>query len=553
MIRPTAFRLGQFLAGLIAATAMLAAAAPAQDPERIALVIGNGKYVNANALPNPVSDATLIAKTLREIGFDVSEGFDLDRIAMERLVQGFLRKAGKARTALLFYAGHGMQVEGKNYLIPVDAKLEAPSDLNFETIELDKLLDVLNDTARANIIILDACRDNPLARSFASKLGATRSAATGNGLAAYSSVGTGTLIAFATAPGQVALDGRGTNSPFTAALTKHMRTPGLEVRQMLTRVRAEVATLTQSRQIPWDNSSLLGEVYLAGLGKPGDPVPALAPAPAPVVAAPSGDEVLWGAIKDSSVAALFEEFVRKFPTSPHAAEAKARAAELKKAELAMLPPSSGVDIGKAKEAATGPVNAPLANFLRHNGGWTVTFSFAEPATGISWRLGETGDFRETGFIDTLDPRTRKRMPNPSIQLDADQPAATIYVRYVDLSGSLAGPFPVRFDPNAALEREQRKILEMTTGSWLSFRQFNGLLLYYTHLVSYRCAIREVRIGLDAATPDRPIALPACNPKDPMAVPANAPVYMKVPPATKSVAVEITYRDGSVSELKTFRR
>ena len=162
----------------------------------------------------------------------------------------------KARTALLFYAGHGMQVEGKNYLVPVDAKLEAPSDLNFETIELDKLLDVLNDTARANIIILDACRDNPLARSFASKLGATRSAATGNGLAAYSSVGTGTLIAFATAPGQVALDGKGTNSPFTAALTKHMRTPGLEVRQMLTRVRAEVASVTQSRQIPWDNSSL---------------------------------------------------------------------------------------------------------------------------------------------------------------------------------------------------------------------------------------------------------------------------------------------------------
>src|SRR5580693_4229320 len=101
MIRPTAFRLGQFLAGLIAATAMLAAAAQAQ--ERIALVIGNGQYVNANALPNPVSDAHLMAKTLREIGFDVSEGFDLDRVAMERLVQTFLRKATKARTALLFY------------------------------------------------------------------------------------------------------------------------------------------------------------------------------------------------------------------------------------------------------------------------------------------------------------------------------------------------------------------------------------------------------------------------------------------------------------------
>ena len=120
-------------------------------------------------------------------------------------------------------------------------------------------------------------------------------------------------------------------------------------------------------------------------------------------------------------------------------------------------------------------------------------------------------------------------------------------------GSQAGPFPIKFDPDAALVREQRKILEMTTGAWLAFREFNGLLLYYTHLVSYRCAIREVRIGLDAAVPERVIPLPACNPKDPMAIPANVTPYLKVPPATKSVSVELTYKDGSVSELKTFRR
>ncbi len=181
------------------------------------------------------------------------------------------------------------------------------------------------------------------------------------------------------------------------------------------------------------------------------------------------------------------------------------------------------------------------------------FSFAEPATGISWRLGETADFRETGFLDTLDPRTRKRVPNPAIQLDADQAATTIYVRYVDASGTLAGPFPIRFDPDAALEREQRKILEMTAGSWLAFREFNGLLLYYTHLMSYRCAIREVRIGLDSAVPDRAITLPPCNRKDPMAIPSDAQPYLKVPPTTRSVSVELTFRDGSVSELKTFRR
>ena len=143
------------------------------------------------------------------------------------------------------------------------------------------------------------------------------------------------------------------------------------------------------------------------------------------------------------------------------------------------------------------VNAPIAEFSRHNGGWTVVFSIADPTLGISWRMGETGEFRETGFIDTLDPRTRKRMPNPSIELPADAPAATIQVRYVDANGELQGPFPIRFDPEAALIRDQRKILDMTATSWLSFREFNGLLVYYTHLMSYRCAIREVRVGIDS--------------------------------------------------------
>jgi len=148
-----------------------------------------------------------------------------------------------------------------------------------------------------------------------------------------------------------------------------------------------------------------------------------------------------------------------------------------------------------RQALDRAANAPIASFMRHNGGWSVALSFAEPATGISWRLGEAGNFRETGFMDAFDPRTRRRMPNPSIQLDADQPATTIYVRYVDANGGLQGPFPIRFEPVGALEREQRKILEMTAGSWLSFREYNGLLLYYTHLMSYRCTIRQVRIDL----------------------------------------------------------
>jgi hypothetical protein len=218
-------------------------------------------------------------------------------------------------------------------------------------------------------------------------------------------------------------------------------------------------------------------------------------------------------------------------------------------KVAALPPVAVARIGPSNDS----VNAPIALFSRHNGGWTVAFSIIDPTLAISWRMGDSGDFRETGFMDTLDPRTRKRMPNQSIELAADTPAATIQVRYVDMSGELQGPFPIKFDPQAALIRDQRKILDMTTTSWLSFREFNGLLVYYTHLMSYRCAIREVRVGIDSTVPDKVLKMPPCDPKDPSAIPNDAQPYVKLPPATKSVSVELTYQDGSLSEIKSFRR
>jgi hypothetical protein len=531
---------------LVALTTAMALSGAAQAQDRVALVIGNTKYINANVVPNAVNDARVMARALREIGFVVVDGFDLVRDNMERQIREFLRRSASARVALFFYAGHGLQVDGRNYLLPVNARLQTASDLGFETVGLDNILESLDGASRTNIIILDACRNNPFAQALSARSGVARSVTALSGLAGYSKLGTGTLIAFSTAPGAVALDGSGSNSPFTRALARHVRTPALEVRQMLTRVRADVAAETGGQQIPWDNSSLLGEVYLAGLGKPEPQRVDISPAAPP----PAADDLVWEAIKDSGVGAVFEEFVNKFPTSPHARAARGRADELKKSQVAMLPPASGEQIGKLMNT---PANAPIASFTRHNGGWSVAFSFADPVTGISWRLGDAGNFRETGFMDAFDPRTRRRMPNPVIQLDADQPATTIYVRYVDGNGGLQGPFPIRFEPTGALEREQRKILEMTAGSWLSFRQYNGLLLYYTHLMSYRCAIRQVRIGIDSTIPDKVIAMPPCNERNPMVIPADAQPYLKVPPATGLVSVELTFRDGSVSEVKTFRR
>jgi tetratricopeptide (TPR) repeat protein len=236
----------------------------------IALVIGNGAYANASALPNPPNDARAVAKTLRDIGFDVTEGIDLDRPAMDRNVRDFLLKAAGARLALLFYAGHGMQIDGHNYLVPIDASFAATDDIARSLADLDTILVGLDNQIRTNIVILDACRDNPMAKKAVAETAASRSVAVRSGLAAPSGLGrgetsgAGTLLAFATAPGQVALDGDGINSPFSTALVRHIGTPGLEVQQMLTRVRAEVVASTKSKQVPWSNSSLLGEIYLAG-------------------------------------------------------------------------------------------------------------------------------------------------------------------------------------------------------------------------------------------------------------------------------------------------
>src|SRR5262245_42522426 len=250
-----------------------AAPSPASPPpgvatgRRVALVIGNGAYTHIKALANPSNDARSVAKSLRGIGFVVTEGIDLDRSGMQNMIREFLRDAARSQVAIVYYAGHGVQIDGRNCLIPVDAQLKPGGSITDMMTDMDTIMAGLDDQLRTNILIMDACRNNPMAPQVASA-GAGRGIE-GGGLAAPSALGSGstlgagTLIAFATAPGKVALDGEGANSPFSAALSRHIGTPGLEVQQMLTRVRAEVVATTKSQQVPWSNSSLLGEVYLA--------------------------------------------------------------------------------------------------------------------------------------------------------------------------------------------------------------------------------------------------------------------------------------------------
>ena len=225
---------------------------------KIALVIGNGAYANVPKLPNPPTDAHALAASLRDIGFTVIEGNDLDHRGMDEKIIGFLRSVPGAKIALVYYAGHAVQVDGRNYLVPVDASQITRATLSFELVDVDKILAGLDDESRANIIILDACRDDPLESRTAG-----RSVTTRGGLAAYSDVASGMLVAFATSPGKTASDGTGANSPFATALLKFMKNP-VEINEMLREVRVDVFNTTNKQQLPWANSSLLGQVYLTG-------------------------------------------------------------------------------------------------------------------------------------------------------------------------------------------------------------------------------------------------------------------------------------------------
>ena len=490
------------------AASLLALAPPAHAEKRVALVIGNNDYKNVPKLQKAVNDARTMGDTLKQLGFSVMVAENQTRQAFSQTLLAFDAAVEPGDTAFFFYAGHGFEIAGQNFLLPTDvpAATEGQEELVRDaSILADRIIERLqNKKARTGILVFDACRNNPFERS------GTRAVAGGGGLAPMTQLPEGVFSVFSAGPRQTALDRLSNNddnpnSVFTRTFAKELLQPGenlVQVAQHTRRLVSEMAETVSHKQIPVYFDQMVDDVFLNGTAK-GQPE--------------AGKETTKPAEPPQKVAAL--------------------------------PPVSVPRTAPSNDS----VNAPIAMFSRHNGGWTVVFSIADPTLGISWRMGDAGEFRETGFLDTLDSRTRKRMPNPSIELAADAPAATIQVRYIDTSGELQGPFPIKFDPEAALIRDQRKILDMTATSWLSFREFNGLLVYYSHLMSYRCAIREVRVGIDTAVPDKVLKMPPCDPRDPSAIPHDSQPYLKLAPSTQFVSVELTYRDGSVSEIKSFRR
>jgi uncharacterized caspase-like protein len=249
----------QRLLTAVLSAAMLCAAAVAHAQGRLALVIGNGAYRHTPRLINPVNDARDIAAAFSALGFDVTEAIDLDKRAFDEALRAFADRSTSADVALVFYAGHGLQVSGQNYLLPVDARLASERDLDFETVRLDVILRQLETgrDGKTSLVFLDACRDNPLARNLARSMG-VRSVR--RGLAPVES-GAGSFIAFSTQPGNVARDGAGRNSPFAAALLRHVAEPDRNVSALMIAVRKDVVAATGGAQVPWDHSALMGEFY----------------------------------------------------------------------------------------------------------------------------------------------------------------------------------------------------------------------------------------------------------------------------------------------------
>lgn len=233
-------------------------AAPVAAEKRVALVIGNGGYVNAAPLTNPANDAAAIANKLREAGFDIVEKTDLDAQAMRKALRDFSEQVRNSDIAVVFYAGHGMEMNGVNYMIPVDATIASDVDVEDEAIALERIVRILEPARRLQLVILDSCRDNPFLRSMRRTLARTRSLGGGHADIDEQGLPPNALIAYAQRAGATADDGSGTNSPYTAALLKHLTTPGLDVEMALRRVRDEVLQSTNNKQEPFKYGSLGG-------------------------------------------------------------------------------------------------------------------------------------------------------------------------------------------------------------------------------------------------------------------------------------------------------
>lgn len=341
-MRPTvqsAFdRVAVWIAALCVAVLFSHPAKAADDAPRIALIIGNGSYGAVTALDNPVPDAVLMSKTLEAQGFQVTMLTDADQVTLNRGIAQFgrdLREAGKDATGLFYYAGHAVQSFGNNYLLPTDASLTNAADLSLVAVPAQAVLrQMFSAKNKTNIVILDACRNNPF--DAIPELN-------DNGLAEMKSP-TGTFLSYSTAPGAVALDGLEGNSPFTKALANQIPTAGLPIEQVFKNVRVEVIEKTNGQQTPWDASSLTGDFVFKAAKQ--------------ISAAERAELQLWESVKDSTDPVPVVLFMRSYPDSAYIGEARALLARILDGDSAAPVAETAVEEPQQQTAAVTPAPAP---------------------------------------------------------------------------------------------------------------------------------------------------------------------------------------------------
>jgi uncharacterized caspase-like protein len=411
---------------LIAFTALFLLVPTVAEARKVALIIGNGDYANTSRLVNPANDIRIIAASARQAGFDeVTIAADLAVNDFQKAMRDFRAKADGAEVAMVYYAGHGIEAQGKNWLIPTDAQLKSDLDLPYEAINLDRLMESVSG-AQIRMVVLDSCRNNPFGRSWRS---GTRAVV--NGLAGVEA--DDVLVIFAAAPGQTAADGTSGNSPFATSLAKRLPQPDMPVQLLGGLIRDDVLKATGGSQRPFVSASITGTpVYL---------VPRTAPASAPASGNRSGlEELLWkGAMAENSVRA-FSAYLAEFPAGKYAAQAGENIARLEKDPGAVIPPVTMVAMKEPAPAArpavrkftlsnirvecvklTGRLGLGLPDqlFLRFNTGqrfpegkseiysikkgesWAVPerFEFDQP---VSFQLREFDDIGGSDNIGTID-------------------------------------------------------------------------------------------------------------------------------------------------------
>jgi hypothetical protein len=315
---------------LLASLSAVLVCSPAAAQRRVALVIGNAAYRNAATLQNPKNDAMDVADALKRIGFETIVGIDLDKGGMEEKEISFARAVRDAEVGLVYYSGHAMQFGGTNYLMPVDAFLHDEADMR-RLVRVDDLVADLKQAKNLRILVLDSCRDNPLAEELSRSIEVTRGTVD-RGLARIIPP-SGTIISYATQAGRTAADGRGRNSPYTMAFLKNIEA-NEEIGAIFRHITADVYTATQSKQLPELYFSLIGDFYLNG--RPPDNV--LAAAGGVVTPPAATDQVgievaFWNSIKNGKNPQLFEAYLRRYPSGAFADIAKITLEELKTAAL----------------------------------------------------------------------------------------------------------------------------------------------------------------------------------------------------------------------------